>query len=315
MISMLEYIGFAVIPGEHAEGAIAFGVPSFRVDVEQEIDLDSFVTPIVGGVVTLGAPVLELNAEESWTTFLPKAAISYRIDDAWTAYASVAEGYTPGGFNFVVFTSSVADNEFGPQKSLSYEIGTKASLFDDRLFLSAAAFYMDIEDIHVFSFNGGVITTSNAAEGSSYGLEVEADFLINERWHANAALAVINAEYGDYTDAFGNVNDDNKIERTPSHSINLGLQYNDPSGFYGRVDLFNVGKLYFDATTRLEENGYTLVNLKAGYMTDSWEVYAYADNITDTDYKTFGQAGSITGGTLVEFGDPREFGAGVKYQF
>jgi len=128
-------------------------------------------------------------------------------------------------------------------------------LLDDRLFLSAAAFYMDIKNIHVFVFDGntGSFITSNAADASSYGLEVEADFLINERWQANAALAVINAEYDDYTDFLGNVNDGNKIERTPAHKINLGLQYNDPSGFYGRADLANVGNHYFDATNLLEE--------------------------------------------------------------
>lgn len=283
--------------------------------IEKEIDLDSFTTPIVGDVVNLGAPVLELNAGDSWTAFLPKAIISYRVNDAWTTYASVAKGYMPGGFNIVAFTPDLADNQFGPQESLSYEIGAKADLLDGRLFLSAAAFYMDITDIHVFTFENGIITTSNAAEGRSYGIEVEADFLISNRWKMNAALALINAEYDDYTDSLGNINDGNKIERTPSHSVNLGVQYNDPSGFYGRVDLFNFGKLYFDATNRLEEEMYTVMNLKTGYKTGNWDVYAYVDNAADTDYKTFGQAGSIAGGTLVEFGDPREFGLGVRYRF
>ncbi|MBV2120555.1 MAG: TonB-dependent receptor [Candidatus Thiodiazotropha sp. (ex Ctena orbiculata)] len=283
--------------------------------IEKEIALASFTTPIVDGVINVGAPAFEINADETWTTFLPKAAISYRLDNDWTAYASVAEGYMPGGFNFVAFTPNVADNQFGPQESMSYELGAKGSLFDERLFLSTAAFYMDITDIHVFTFDNGIITTSNAAEGRSYGLEIEADYLISDRWQSNLALAVINAEYDDYTDTQGNVNDGNKIQRTPSHSINLGLQYTDPSGFYGRADLINLGKIYFDATNDLEENGYTLLNLKAGYGTESWEVYAYGNNLTDTDYKTFGMAGSISGCTLVEFGDPREVGVGMKYWF
>ena len=282
--------------------------------IEKDLDLDYFVTPIVNGQVVLGSPVLELKADERWTAFLPKVAISYRVNDAWTTYASVAKGYMPGGFNFIASTPNVEDNQFDPQISWSYELGTKASLLDDRLFLSAAAFYMDIKDIHVFTAQGLQFVTSNAAKASSYGIELEADFLIDDRWQANAALGLINAEYDDYTDEMGNVNDGNKIQRTPSHSINLGVQYNDPSGFYGRVDLVNYGKFYFDATNQLEQDGYTILNLKAGYAAANWEVYAYADNVTDTDYKTSGQPGNAAG-TLVEFGDPREFGVGLSYRF
>lgn len=282
--------------------------------VEKDIDLDYYVTPIVNGGVTLGQPVSELKADDSWTAFLPKAAIRYRLDDAWTAYASVAKGYIPGGFNFAASSSNVENNSFDPQKSWNYEIGAKASLLGDRLFLSAAAFYMDISDIHVFSIENSVAVTSNAAEASSYGLEVEADFLINNRWQANAALGVIKAEYGDYIDNSGNDNDGNKVQKTPSHTINLGLQYTAPSGFYGRVDLVNYGTVYFDASNTLKQDPYTLVNLKVGYATDSWEVYAYADNVTDTDYKTFGQSGAPAG-IVVEFGDPLEFGVGMKYRF
>lgn len=282
--------------------------------IDKDIDLDYYETPIVNGDVTLGQPVVELKADESWTVFLPKAAVSYRVDDAWTAYASVAKGYMPGGFNYASSSPNVEDAQIEPQESWSYEIGAKASLLDDRLFLSTAAFYMDIEDIHVFAIEENVAVTSNAADANSYGLEIEADFLIDERWKANAALGVINAEYGEYTDSNGNVNDGNKIQRTPSHSINLGLQYKDPSGYYGRVDLVNYGKIYFDAANELKEDPYTLVNLKAGYATHNWEIYAYVDNLTDTDYRTFAQAGAPAG-TLVEFGDPREFGLGVKYRF
>lgn len=272
------------------------------------------MTPIVDGVVSLGTPAYELNADKSWTSFLPKAAVSYRINDVWTTYASIAKGYIPGGFNFAASSSNVSDNQFDPQKSWNYEMGVKAGLLGGRLFLSAAAFYMDITEIHVFSIKNSVSVTSNAAKASSYGLEAEADFLINECWHANAALGVIKAEYNDYINGDGNDNDGNYVQKTPSHSINLGLQYTDPSGFYGRVDLVNYGTVYFDASNTLKQDPYTLVNLKVGYAADNWEAYAYADNVTNTDYKTFGQSGAPAG-ILVEFGDPLTFGAGVKYRF
>lgn len=96
--------------------------------IEKDIDLDQFTTPIVDGTVTLGEPAVELKADDSWTAFLPKAAVSYRVNDDWTAYASVSKGYAPGGFNYVAFSPNVEDNQFGPQKSLSYEIKHQGQL-------------------------------------------------------------------------------------------------------------------------------------------------------------------------------------------
>lgn len=279
--------------------------------VKKSIDEDYYAYAVGG---SSSSATSELKTEDSWTTFLPKVALNYQINNNVSTYASIAEGYIPGGFNYYASSSDVDDNEYSPQKTWNYEIGSKASLLDNSLNISTALFYMDIKDIHVSTLKNSVSVTSNAAKASSYGIEVEADYQINPQWKTNAALGLIHAEYGDYTDDDGNVNDGNKIQRTPQHTINLGLQYTDPSNFYARVDVINYGTIYFDAANTLKQDPYTLVNLKAGYTNSSWNLYGFVNNATDTDYKVYGQTGAPAG-DLVEFGDPLEFGVGVKYSF
>lgn len=287
-------------------------------EIKKDIDLDYYLTPVVGGNVTLGAPTVELKTEKTWSKFLPKIALSYYFNDDWTAYTNISTGYMPGGFNIAANNTNEANNSFEPQQSLNYEIGTKGRLLDDRMFLSAVMFYMDIEDIHAFSFSLTDMSfrTFNVEKARSYGLEIEMDFIVNESWQLNAALATVNAEYrSDHSDLFGTtIEAGNNIERTPSYSVNIGGQYNHSSGVYGRVDLVNYGKMYFDSANTLKEDGYTVVNLKTGYQADAWEVYAYVNNLTDSDYKTYGALYPY-GGPIVNFGDPREFGIGAKYRF
>lgn len=265
---------------------------------------------------------LGLNAERSWTTSLPKAAINYRVSDNVSTYASVSKGYLPGGFNFATINSSLTNNQFKSQESLNYEIGAKANLLNGRLFVSTSAFHMDIKDIHAFtatSFTSPFITT-NIDKARSYGFETELDFVISNQWQMNFAVGITNAEYrSDLTNVFfGDVKAGNKVENTPSRTINLGLQYNGPSGFYGRADLVNHGKIHFDAANTLEENGYTVANLNTGYEVDDWKLYAYINNVTDADYKTSGSRypfGPGFSNAIATFGNPREFGLGAKYGF
>ncbi len=283
--------------------------------IEKEVSVDYHVNPFNGGKAILGTPMAELDVSESWTAFLPKAALSYKIDDHWTTYASVATGYMPGGFNYLATSPDKADNAFGPQKSTSYELGVKGDMLGGALFLSAAAFYMDIEDIHVVSVDGSIFTTTNAGKGKSWGLEVEFDYLIGEAWRLHGGLGVTKAEYVNYTDISGNVNDGNIIENSPAHSLTLSLQYDHPAGYYAIATLSKSGRIYFDAPNTLEEDGYVTLDLKAGYRLDGWEFYAYVDNVTDADYRIYGADHLPETGPIVYFGDPREFGIGAKYRF
>ncbi|WP_240195025.1 TonB-dependent receptor [Desulfobulbus rhabdoformis] len=279
--------------------------------IKKDIDLENYFLP--SG--TPGAPRYTLNDDNTWDTFLPKLALSYKINNDFNSYFSVTKGYLAGGFNYNASDGSIDQNSFDAQKSINYELGIRGNAFENRLYLSASIFYMDIKDLHVWGTDSvtGARTTSNAAEAHSQGLELELRYAISDHWSIDGSLGLIEAKYDDYTNASGTDLSDNNIQTTPFHTVNIGLSYFNPNGFYGRLDIRNQGKIYFNNTNTRYEDPYTVANIRAGYLLGDWEFYGFVDNITDESYLT--GADSMYDKNRLKFGDPRIIGGGVKYTF
>jgi iron complex outermembrane receptor protein len=278
---------------------------------ETEMDMDMYYLPM--GMT--GPAYFDYQGDESWTTFLPRAALSYEINDAWNAYANWARGYMPGGFNFFATSGTSEDNKFEPQQSSNYEIGIKGDY--DRLRLAASLFYMDIEDIHVYkSMGAGVYLTDNADSAHSLGAELEMTCFPTNTTELTMALGVIDAEYDDY-DAGGGVRfDDEKIQETPAHTARIGFAYFHPLGFYTRADVRSQGHTYyFDDANKIfgKEGGFVVADMKIGYRLRGLDVYAYGKNLTDEAYVESFKSSSLV--SLATFGDPRAFGVGLRYAF
>lgn len=282
--------------------------------IDKEMISDTYFFPLGNRPAT---PMLHLDMEHKWNVFLPKAALSYKVNDNWTSYATISKGYLPGGFNF--FPMMPGDqNRFEPQTSINYELGFHAQTLGNRLRLSGALFYMDIKDVHVFSIdpnNHNNFITDNADGATSKGIELEALYRATERIDLNAALGIINAKYKEYKSTFGTDNKGNKIENTPSFNLKLGITYTDPSGFYARGDVKMQGKTYYSPTNTLYDEAYTVVDTKLGYRFGDWDIYAYGKNITNTDYVAFMQDRESYGNAYTLMGKGREFGIGGRYFF
>ena len=270
------------------------------------------------GLLGMSRPVtFSLDASENWKVFLPKAALSYKLNNNWTTYASYSEGYMPGGFNFFASSGTVEDNTFEPQRSKNYEIGVKGRM--DRLRMAASIFYMDIEDIHVFKTpQPGIYVTDNADSAHSQGIELELGYRLTDNIELTGALGLIEAEYDTY-DAGGGVSyDGEKIENTPSYTANIGVAYFHPKGFYSRVDLKAVGAVHHYLSSQNQSfykaDDYLTLDVRGGYQINGWDFYVYSKNLTDEDY-IVNYAPNGAGNTTVEFGDPLTVGAGIRYRF
>ncbi|ADG92922.1 TonB-dependent siderophore receptor [Arcobacter nitrofigilis DSM 7299] len=277
--------------------------------IKKNIDLNLYMAPIGSKAL----PINKLNDENTWNTFLPKIALSYKINDDITSYINISKGYMPGGYNYSAQTSDRESNLFDAQTSINYELGLRGSFLDNKLNVSSSIFYMDIDDIHIYNFNPttGGLNVSNGGKAHSQGIELEVKYDINNNWRIESSAGIIQAKYDEYANNNNNVN--KKIENTPSHTINLGLSYYSPQGYYGRVDLQNQGSMYFNTANTIKESSYTTANLKVGYSFNNWNIYTYAKNLTDKSYISTVQ--SDTGGYLVTYGEGRFIGIGLKYSF
>ncbi len=111
----------------------------------------------------------------------------------------------------------------------------------------------------------------------------------------------------------GNVASGNRIEKTPAYTAALGLQYMAAGGFYARGDVRGQGRRYFNADNTWQDPAYATVDLKVGYKTGPWDLYAYVRNLTDTAYRS--SVNSQSSGALLTFGEPRRIGVGTRYRF
>jgi iron complex outermembrane receptor protein len=277
--------------------------------IKKEIDSNSYMAPI--GMT--GPSFHTLNTEKTWNSFLPKIALSYKLNDSLTPYISISKGYMPGGFNFYSLSGTEKDNTFEPQQSMNYEVGVKG-LFDNVSF-GVSIFRMDIEDIHVYKQVGGTFVTENAKKAHSQGVELDFNYFPTDSLMVSGAFGVIDAKYDDYDDGTRRF-DGEDIEKTPSHTANLAFTYTASQGYYGVVDIKNRGEMKFYnqvSQNFLKVKGATTANLKIGYKLNSWDIYGYAENITDEDSITY--FSSQTSMDYAQFSDPRTFGVGVRYKF
>ncbi len=279
--------------------------------IRKEMDLDMYYQA-VGAAKNL---YYSMHGTKTWNAFLPKAALSYAINDNWNTYISYSHGYMPGGYNFFAMSGSADSNAFKPQRSKNYEWGLKADYGDLRL--GTALFYMDIKDIHVYKTAGGtgMYYTSNAKKAHSYGAEFEATYLPVKSLELSGSVSLIKAKYDDY-DADVKQYDGEDIDQTPSHIIRLSAAYHAPCGFYARVDARHFGsRSYYDDYNKgfTKADAYTVVDTKVGYRFDDFDVYAYVNNITDEEYVTAFRSNTLV--TIAGVGDPRTIGAGVMYYF
>jgi len=251
--------------------------------------------------------------EKTFNVFLPKVAISYKISDNLTTYTSVSKGYMPGGFNFFPSSSISSENSFESQKSTNYEIGTK--YIGQNFALNTSIFRMDIKDIHIYKVVGMNFATGNAKKAHSQGIELDGTYFLSDNLSILGALGLIKAKYDDYDDGIRKY-DNEKMVNTPQYTANLGIQYLNDTGVYGRFDLNSIGKTSFQDTindTIVEAGGGITADIKIGYKLKKLDIYGFVKNITDEDYiKSMVYETSMV---IATFNEPRKFGAGLRYKF
>ena len=144
-------------------------------------------------IAAAGIP-LTLN-EQVWT---PRVALQYDVSDDVMFFLSATRGFKSGGWPARA-TSNIAFIPFYPETVWSYEFGTRADLFDNRVRLNATAFYSMTNDIQIparIDVNGlQISTTTNPADLENYGIEIDATLVPVDGLNITAGIGMQNAKY------------------------------------------------------------------------------------------------------------------------
>ncbi|CAH0992729.1 Vitamin B12 transporter BtuB [Sinobacterium norvegicum] len=265
------------------------------------------------------------KGDNTFNDFSPSLIAAYDLTDDVNVYGKVGTGYKAGGFSVRSSTPEVFSEGFAPETLISYELGLKSQLFDNRLRLNAAAFWADYEDIQVaIQTQGRYNDVSNAGKATIRGLELDATALITTGLTAVVSYGYLDAQYDEVIDSNGNdLTDQFVFINSPNNSYNAALDYAFPTYNWGSLSA-NLSYSYQDEKYTKAENdayvidAYGLLNARislADIPVPSGELRTaiWGKNLQDTEYYVAHfQAGFPPGAV---FGDPRSFGVDVIYEY
>lgn len=249
------------------------------------------------------------------TVFLPSASISYDLTPEVMTYGKVSRGYLSGGFDsYFAMTEELFS--YDPEYSWNYEVGIKSKMLDNRLMVNLAAFYIDVEDKQVAEYVSPYERYFvNAAKAESYGVELDVQYKPLPGLTLTGSLGYLESEIKDWTTEGYNAWDysGNKTPGAPEFSYAAGAIYRWESGFFVGADVVGLSSYYANAENDRKLDGRTLINARAGYEGERFDVMLWARNIFDEDYEE--RSMSWMGGTLIQQGEPCSFGLLVAYKF
>jgi iron complex outermembrane receptor protein len=172
----------------------------------------------------------------SWSAFTPKATVSFKPSSHLLAYATVAKGFTSGGFDASASTDAGLRTPFNPETVVNYELGTKITALDRTLNIAASAFLADYKNLQRTAFDStpsvNAYRTTNAAKARVKGIEAELAWLPANWLTVGAAYAYTDAKYREYN-ALQNDGSiisysGNTLPQTPKQQVHLAGEVTTP---------------------------------------------------------------------------------------
>ncbi|MDF0731631.1 TonB-dependent siderophore receptor [Pseudomonas entomophila] len=242
-----------------------------------------------------------VSTNEQKHEFTPFVGAIYDLDDTWSLYASYADIFMPQASY-----RSADGGMLDPSIGSNYEAGIKGELFDKRLNLSFAAFYIEQQDVAARDYaNDGNCPQDVAGRCyvNSDGISRSKGFEAEASGELYPGLQVA----AGYTFNTTRSQDGGPISaQTPKHLLRLNTHYTLP-GEWGR---FSVGagvsaqSAYYDAYNGVSNSGRAVFDARAAYKLDQhWTVGVDIENLLDRQY--FDSTGYWTRGTT--YGTPRSY--------
>jgi iron complex outermembrane receptor protein len=243
----------------------------------------------------------------------PHVALNKVFNHKISVYASYSKGYKApvSSYFFIPVTGEVV-KDLKPEMGTQYEVGTKGSLFQNRLNYELALFDAQFTNkmTTVAVPNAANTATSytyvaNGGEQENKGLEALVKYTVYQSSikFVKAVTPFANFcysdfKYGDFkfqaldatkkkvveTDYSGNT-----VVGVPPFTFNAGIDVSTRPGLYANVNYSYRDGIYFTSDQQNKTESFNLVNAKIGFKTMllnhiGLDVYFGANNITNTHY-------------------------------
>ncbi|MCO7632898.1 TonB-dependent siderophore receptor [Pseudomonas guariconensis] len=247
------------------------------------------------------------------------AGLIYDLDDHHSVYVSYSDIFTPQS------SKGISGSPVKPIEGKNYEIGIKGEYFDGALNASLALFQVDQENraVRIFVPNCPQASCYEASgKVRSQGIDMELQGALTENWQVGAGYTY--ARVHTIKDDANPQTENQRFDTdTPEHLFKLSSTYR----FQGPLEKLRVGgnvywqsRMYNDialgdgGSYRLEQGGYAITDLMAGYQVNQHlDLQLNANNIFDRKYYSSISNSVDYGGDT--YGNPRNLMLTAKYSF
>ncbi len=169
-----------------------------------------------------------------------------------------------------------------------YDLGARTQLLE-RVDLAGSLWLLDLDSEIVWVGDEGV--TEARGPTRRLGLDLEARAALLSWLFADVDLTV---SRGRFRDAPA---DEDEIPLAPRATLTAGLSALHPRGFFGRLGLRSISDRPLTEDGFLQAEGFTLLDVGAGYRTGAWELVVSIDNLLASDWREaqFATASRVAG--------------------
>ena len=258
-----------------------------------------------------------VKAENSTSDVTKKVSLQYQVGDSAMVYALYSDGFRAGGRN-VVRPGTVLPADYDPDFLDNYELGLKSRWLDGQIAFNLTAFRMEWDDYQVEVTDPGplfVVVVTNVGDAEIDGISTEFSARL---W--DSLDVGFNAQF---LDPKTKSRQPDRRDRSRCAVALLGggkgrglARVHVPLGARGRpllrplpVDLqrrcAERDRTWIDPTV---QPSYEISDLKFGLEADTWEIYAYVDNLGNERAILFDQNSAPPG--TITINTPRTWGIG-----
>jgi len=107
------------------------------------------------------------------------------------------------------------------------------------------------------------------------------------------------------------------VAHAPRYTINTGIDYRQPNGFFAMLSISAKDEFYFDVSHNQKSQKFEIINMHFGLEKDNWSVKLFLNNLLNEDYSVRGfffgnEPPDFPSKLYTRKGDPRQIG--LKYE-
>lgn len=282
----------------------------------------------------INPPMVNAKYDKDFSNFNPSFGIAYDVTPDANLYAKVMTGFKSGGTSMTSPREELYARGFDEEEVISYEVGYKATLFNQRMRLNLAAFRTEMDGSQT-----AVVTGNSPSERDFLplddnvfkGFEADVQAQISSSLRLGLSYSYIDTRTGArYIDSSaGRTMLSGKFPNAPRHSLSATLNHsmNLPNGRLSSALNYS----YQDQTItsiNVADNSvlpsYSLLGatvtwdeIKAFDLDGEFSIRLWGHNLLDKEYAliTAGSWSAFGAAEMTTFGDPRTYGVTLAYSY